>query len=265
MLRYTDFGLQWCRSLWAGVVALLIVAPLSGALAEHIRKDGRLVCAVIDVPPFAVRDDAGRAGGLLVDMTTVIAGKAGFVCDIQLLPFTRAIQNTGSGDADMLILYPNPKVDAVTWRANIVLKTSNILLLRKGTDQSLMAVENAPLLGKMQTGFLNSVYEKQPGYDFHYLQNYHQGIRLLRRSRIDGLLAPEVAVAWELDKMEIDAAEFAAPARLNYLAAYLFVNKRYQNHPDGKRLVQAAQAFYESGEWQGMIDQYLPPSWQRSQ
>lgn len=180
------------------------------------------------------------------------------------MPFSRAIQTVSAGQADFLILYPNPKVDALTWRAGVILESDNILLMRKDMDVADLVVEKRPVIGKMQTGFLNSVYENTPGFDFHFIQNYQQGIKLLRRSRIDALLAPEVAVAWELEQMKLSATAFAAPVKLNSLKAYLFVHKGYKDTEIGRRLVAAARQFYDARTARPIIDRFLPASWRKA-
>ncbi|MCB2184262.1 MAG: transporter substrate-binding domain-containing protein [Desulfobulbaceae bacterium] len=246
------------RPLFRVVISCLIAAclffpPLSSAV--------ELTAAIFEIAPWGYRDDNGKVAGIEYEIISAIAKELGQPIDIQLLPYNRMIRHLETGAADFAIFYRSEKSEKageplVKWGDLDI-----IVIGRSGTDiktyDDLKALSIAVRLG----GYFDPQFDSDTTLRKHMVDNYADGIRMLKSGRIDAIVGTAATLYWELQKQGLVSQDFGRPFFLSTAADWLHFSRKSANQDAKKKIVQTVETLIKRGEFARIFARYLPAEW----
>lgn len=207
------------------IFSLLISLGLAtSAHAQHIRDT--LTVGYVNVPPLAFQGENGRAEGLFIELTRLVAEEAGYDLEFLYLPVSRAYSYLRTGGIDIW-----PGVTDVPALKNEVLES---FVSPLPFQLSALGMKDAPpvlhfndlndktliLITGYTYGGLAAHLESTPGIKVTEAPNHQAAVAMLRRGRGDYLLDYQDPVREVLKEFPIPALR-EYPVRIRN-AAWVF-------------------------------------------
>ncbi len=108
------------------VLGIMILCDLAFA-GEIIRV------RTMEVPPWGFVNEKGEASGVFSDIASAIAKEANLSFENKIVPYRRIMYDLETGDADLIMLYPNEKLKKIALPVAPLFIVENIVMGLKGT------------------------------------------------------------------------------------------------------------------------------------
>lgn len=186
----------WGRFL----VALAAASGLASAVAQTVTMP------LVEVAPFAWRDNQGLAQGIYPAVAAALAKETGLEIRVDIVPFSRAANLVGSGQADATLLFATNATQDRTVQAAVLFYTDQVVLLRPGL-QVAGRVDLQPLsLARMNGGCRDLAEELTVAWRFEELSSQDAGIKLLLAGRVDGFCSVRESLQYAANSLGQQAA-----------------------------------------------------------
>ncbi len=168
--------------------------------------------ASIEYEPFGYIENQ-TIKGIIPEIATAIADEADIEIDITLLPYSRVVNYTKSGEVDFAIFSRNADNDGeVEYIAKLFVQNV-ILLTRKGdkldNQEDIYNPEKIKNIGYLRgTNFCPEML-KDKRLVMHKINDFSQGLKMLNSHRISAFLTIDTTALYESHKLGLqDAFEF---------------------------------------------------------
>ncbi|WP_085909619.1 substrate-binding periplasmic protein [Kiloniella majae] len=216
-----------------------------------------------DFPPY--NSASLLKGGLATDIVTTALKRAGYETRIEFLPWSRALKYAKTGRADGVLGAWYTEERAKNYLYSTPLLNSKLRLVKLTTKE--ITIENLEVLSVYSIGLLrNYAYELPVAYEdtnTTVINDFYQGLELLRRGRIDLLPEEENVARHQLQKIYPKWDEiynFAGPV-LGHKALHFVISKKRKDADTIIRRFNEALAQIKSDGTLAQIyrDHNIPP------
>jgi ABC-type amino acid transport substrate-binding protein len=237
----------------------LAVPSLLFALAwigiQPVRADA-LKVAIPEIAPFGFYDAEKKPAGLYVELTELVARKAGVPIALTIIPLPRAYAGLADGTYDALTVIASSKSDELGTKVAQMADIDTIVIGAKGTSFA----DVASLKGKSFANLRGMIYDPRFNGDDDIKKvdssSYEMNINLLAAGRVDGMIGPAAGLLWNIKKAGRSAADFGTPLVLNTNSLYLYYSIKSMNPEIAAKLGEAAAALKAEKAFDGIVAKY---------
>lgn len=214
-----------------------------------------LSVATLALPPYGYVD-RGKPMGIAYEWGNAIAKEAGYEPKNMLVQLARGVLDIKTGNANLIIMLPNPSVDKVAEPIGSVAPTENVILGRTGTVlRSLKDVK-----GKVVARVRGAKYTKRIGLEdgviVHSTDSYEQSLKLLMAKRVDFVVGPKSGLFFTAKKMRLPAQALGKPYVLSSVSSVLYLSKETATPEMKRRLSEALFRLKHDGTISSIIEKY---------
>jgi len=211
--------------------------------------------ATIALPPYGYVE-AWQPAGLNYELGNVIAEEAGYTPDNKIVPLARAMYDIKTGDADVIIMFPNPFINTHAVNLGLVLPMDTVVLGR--ADVTIMSIDD--LRGKTVATVRGAKYDnrisQKNGIILYPTENYSQNLKMLMARRVDAVIGPILGLYYTARKNNIPKQAFGTPLILSTAQGSLFLSKKTLSADKKQRLTKAVKSLRAKGTMKMLLDKY---------
>ncbi|BCS89427.1 substrate-binding periplasmic protein [Pseudodesulfovibrio sediminis] len=227
------------------LTAALMVLSVTPALSDPLR------IVTLEQVPYGYMED-GSPTGLLYDIGNAIAEEAGLAAENRFVNLERGIEEIIAGRADIIIIFPNPRIRAVAKNLGSILHLETVILGSAGSDFSSIG----DLAGKSVASLRGAQYDARLSHIESItvlpIKDYIYGLKMVANKRADAIVGPIYGLEHSMKANGLSRALFGTPLVLHELHANVY----YSIHGDAERAskVRAAIACLKQD---GVVDALL--------
>jgi ABC-type amino acid transport substrate-binding protein len=237
----------------------MVGALLAGALASAMAQPVSM--PLVEAAPFAWRDSEGLPQGIYPAVAAALAKETGLDIRVDIVPFARAANLVGSGQADATLLFATNATQDRTVEAAILFHTDQVVLLRPGLRVAARADLGPLLIARMNGGCRDLAEEITVPWRFEELSNQEAGIKLLLAGRIDGFCSVRASLQYAINSLGQQANMAAAQTwTLSSRPVWLHLSPKLAPAV-ADRLTRGVRQIQASGEVQRIFARILGPSY----
>jgi len=232
--------------------ALGIVLLHNPAFAEDI------AFATVDLVPYALHDDAGGRLGLMSDIDSAIADRAGLSYTDDVFPMARAIKNLEHGITDCVVLALTPWSEAKFIPvAKVLDRFDAIIVTRAGLPITRIEDLHGERLAIPRGSFLDSPISSDPDIELVLTNGYEQSVRLFKASRVDAIAGSELSILYYFSVEEIGRETVGGILPIVHASLWLHCAKGQVSDDILTRLEEATNALRMEGTFDRLLKRYI--------
>lgn len=180
-----------------------------------------LVCGLLDVPPWIIRD-GDAVTGIAADTIRHVARGAGMDIRIEVAPHARLALAFREGHLDLLIFLPSLDLEAVGQVLGRVGKVEVGVILSREFSPASAADFAGRQIGTMRGGATSSVWAAIPDARRQDVNDIGQGLAMIAGGRLDGFLGSRQAMEWHFRQSRTDPARYGGffPIQTQFVQLY---------------------------------------------
>ena len=210
----------------------------------------------LDIAPAGFIENGVRKG-IFHDIAKQVIIEAGFIPEIQLLPYPRVLENLTTGKADMSILISNEVVEKNCDSLAEISTVQSIVVGLKGTNYPELTSLHGRTVGILRQAKYDERFEKNSHIRKYEFNSYEQGLKMLFSKRFDAMAGTKISLYYTLAKQGYSAKLLSQPLVLNSKIISIQYSKN-SLHPHAKLKIQmAAKKLIEQGKIQRIIERYI--------
>jgi polar amino acid transport system substrate-binding protein len=204
-----------------------------------------------------------NVSGIIPDIANAIAKEAALAIEIEIVPYSRMVNDLKNGSADFSILSRNSNNDDFVTYINKVFTLNVILLTRNGTTikslNSLYERQNIKSIGVLRGASTSLEDIDDERITIIKINNVSQGLKMLNAKRIDAFLTIEATSLYESKKLGMSSAFEFPGYKIEIREAWLQVSKksRYGSELPYEAISAAVEKMKAEGEINRIIEKYL--------
>lgn len=233
------------------VIYLLLFAALlftgSPAKAEILHV------VTIDLAPYGYSRD-GQHAGLCYEIGAALAEAAGMNMDNRMVSLLSGVEELNHGHADLVIMIPNERIDAVAHNLGPVFPVELVALGRRDTVFRSPDDVRGKTVGSIH-GAKHIELGKRYSMVFYPTVSYDQSLKLLLAKRVDAVLGPKLSLDFLARFNRIPPQALNTPIVLSTDDACVMASRSL---PEGKlnRLRQALNLIKSNGTLKSIVVRY---------
>jgi hypothetical protein len=233
------------RRTCLGLAALSVVAgswPLrSGA------QETPLLADVIDIPPWGLRGQDGRADGVYADLLRAISERSRCPMTLRIVPIQRSIQDLGQGVSQISMMLDRKDMNDAGLTLGTVVRLTVQIWLPLGSP--VRTVED--LAGRTVAVLRGPTYHEgvqtDPRIAKYPVSSPRQQLDMLRIGRVDAALGVEQNFLVAARALNLRSDAFAPPLQLGGREVKLWLARGLAQHPCQQRLTDALKSLRDDG------------------
>lgn len=231
------------------IIASLLIVCATSAMAETLNV------MTIGLSPYGYVEK-GKPTGLVYIIGNMLAEEAGYEANNIIAPLSRAVNDLGSGKADVTIMLSTPEVEKVATSIGTVMSVESVVLGRAGTPMRNFR----EIKGKTLAGVRGAKYDERickcNGIIAYPVENYEQGLKMVVAKRVDGIVGPKLGLFHTAKQLGLPKQSFGKPLILSSSDAKLFLSNMAANIEKAQRLEDALKRLLQNGTIKSLIEKY---------
>lgn len=225
-----------------------VVLTASSALAENLR------IVTIKLPPYGFMED-NTPMGLNYEIGNELARMAGFEPNNRIVPLARGMEEIAAGSADMIIMFPNPKIDANARNLGMILPMETVIVARAGTVVRSLRDVRGKRVASVRGAKYDDRVTKESGIILYPTENYSQSLKMLLAGRVDAIIGPKLGLYFTANKDNIPKQALGKPLVLSIREGSVFISNRTPGST-AQRIARAMAELLKNGKIQQLLDKY---------
>ncbi|MBS3805070.1 MAG: transporter substrate-binding domain-containing protein [Oleiphilaceae bacterium] len=240
---------------------MLLLALPAAAIEPEVDTEGATprptaTFAIPDVPPWGFESSEGKPAGVLVTLTERLSRITRIPVDFQLRPYRRAIAELRAGDADFLMLFDTPGLEAPGIRVGTVLESQILLITQAGKDTPA----DLEALAGQSVGYIagthyGEAFEQADHFEKVSVNNPRHGLDMLRRGRISALISFDEVVTNIMDSPEFTEYDFNIRTISSNVKGQLYMSREFPHTEYLPIFSKALEHMRRNGEIRDIIEE----------
>lgn len=239
----------WRTALVLAVVALGLMGSGASAKELHI--------VTIDSAPFGFQGADGKPGGMMYEISNLIAAEAGFTYVNEVLPYGRTVLSVASGDADFVIRYGSPELTTAAIQVARVLGLPTIVVSKPSFQFRKLHDLHGKTVGVMRSGRFDDDFEADAAILKYRVNDYPQALRMLMADRFEAGIGSSVGLYYNAHVMGIKKEQLGKPLVLSTQYFELHFSRKTANDETIAALKSAVARLEKRGEIKAIVNKYL--------
>jgi polar amino acid transport system substrate-binding protein len=210
----------------------------------------------LDIAPAGFIED-GVPQGIFHDIAKQVIIEAGFIPEIQLLPYPRVLENLTTGKADMSILISNEVIEKACDALVPISIVQSIVVGLKGSEYKDLTSLHGKTVGILRKAKYDERFEKNNHIKKYQFNSYEQGIQMLFSNRFDAMAGTKISLYYTLARLDYARKFLGKPLVLNSKTISIQYSKN-SIHPKAKHKIKmAAKRLIQQGQIERIIERYM--------
>lgn len=225
-----------------------VLLATSSAMAETLR------IVTIALPPYGYIDNKTNTG-LNYEIGDAIALEAGFVPENNIVPLARGMEEISTGHADMIIMFPNPKINADARNLGMILPMETVIIARAGTVLRSLRDVRGKRVGSVRGAKYDDRVTKESGIILYPTDSYSQSLKMLLAGRVDAIIGPKLGLYYTAKTDNIPKQALGKPLVLSVSEGSVFISNKT---PDSvaQQIGRAMSKLMKNGRIQQILSKY---------
>lgn len=211
--------------------------------------------AVIDVAPWALRDQHGRAGGVFIDLARQLAQASGVGLELLVVPYPRAIAMLAASDADIMFSVGGDALQRVALPVATLADDDIILIARAGERLQSLADLRGKTVGHVRGAEYDAAFSADPAIIKYATSNYEQDVRMLLLKRIDAAIGVRTGLQYAARLQGADRGSLQA-LLLRRTQISLYLARRHADPRLAEQLRAACAMLYQRQAMRQLVRLY---------
>jgi len=233
------------------LISLFLLSGTDSFAADELKID------TVQMPPFGFRTATGKDTGLLYDISNLIAEKAGFSYKNRIVPLARLLKELEHGVADFGIFLHSEKNDPIIIPVIALFPLKNVVISAKGVKFESLESLHGKAVAKVREAIYDDAFEADTLIKKYDVNNYEDGIRMLFKNRVDGMIGPEMGLFFAAKQSGYSLKDFDEPLVLTTKDAWLHFSKASGTDKKINAVKAATEQLLQDGTIQRYIEKYV--------
>ena len=233
------------------LISVVLLSAADSFAGDELKID------TIQMPPFGFYTENGKETGLLYDISNLIAEKAGFSYKNRIVPLARLLKELEHGSADFGIFLYSEKNNRIVIPVLPLFPLKNVVISAKGVKFESLESLHGKSVAKVREAVYDEAFEEDTLIKKYDVNNYEDGIRMLLKNRMDGMIGPEMGLFFAAKKAGYSLEDFDEPLLLNTKDAWLQFSKTAGTDKKINAVKSAAEELLKDGTIQKYIEKYV--------
>lgn len=232
-----------------GLIITLSLLISSLSMAE---EPGDILVGSIDQPPWAWIDSEGDKHGASVDFSKALCDQLEGTFTTKIRPYPRLVKSIENQKIHyaFFLQAQKPKLSTAVAKA---IDVDVVLLSTKEIDTSDIFSLRHFRIGKIANGkYTDKVYSVLPSEFFTPLQSYKQGIELLQKNRLDGVMGLAASINEALMESSLPESSFIKKV-IAKEEVWLYASQTSKNKAITEKIRAVVNTLREKGELKKMV------------
>ena len=227
----------------------------SSSISEQKQKC--LSMHVIFNAPGGYIDETGKAVGYHFDFLTALEERSGSCIDKTLLPYSRARRSIELGEHDGGLLLRSTNLDPYVEYIVKLVTSRTVIIPKKGISLDSYDDLTNITFGKLRGTNLNERLENDPNISFIKISSYEQGLKMLKKGRIDAIVGNERGLSYIENNDIANDVNLSGKFVVGQREVWLVLSKKSENLDKAKQLKRAAQALINEGVFENILTKHI--------
>ena len=230
------------------IIVCIVLLTASVAVGETLR------IVTLSLPPYGYVEK-GTDTGLNYELSNLLAVEAGFEPDNRIIPLIRAVDDIAAGRADMVIMFPNPTIDAVAKNLGIILPMETVLFGRAGSLYRSLKDARGKIVASVRGARYDERISKKSGIILYPTASYSQSLKMLLAGRVEAVIGPKLGLYFTVKTDNYPKRAFGDPLVLSTAQGCVFISNK--TSPDIiEKVVAAMTRILANGTVQMLLEKY---------
>lgn len=228
-----------------GALALSLCAvalPASLATAHDTQAEAPLI---IDV--FSASDRGDNHFSFSHEASKLLIQESGLEARIRVVPFRRMLDDLAVGRSDLAIFYDSSRSREVADLVAVTVTKPTILVSRPGLVLDDLDSLSGRLVAKPGAGRYEAAFDALTDVDLYPLESYSQGIDLLVRGKVDGMIGGQFLIMNELRQVGVSLEDMGGSFVVSQRTQALHISKKSQHRDKIQLLAQTINRLRDEG------------------
>lgn len=258
-MRWSPVKQDGMAPLLRGVAVLVsIVAIASPTFASQQNSESAkpVVFSLADIDPWAREASNGEAEGLLVEIVKELRSRTGLPIRYHVRPHGRTLLELEEGIADFVPSFAAPRVKAIGDEVGHLV-TARVLVVGRAEDEPVDALDelNGENVGYLEGTWYGEEFEENERIHKVPVKDVAHGVRLLKRDRLDAVIATEIAIPAGYDPESGDNPSLEVLLELEPNEGKLYMSRKSSRDGVKDRIAEALESMHEDGTMERLFDE----------
>ncbi len=218
-------GVLTLRSITIWTITFIMTSGF-GMVGNHTVLAKTLKASIIELEPYGFFTEDNQITGILYDYSKVIAEEAGFSCELELVPFARAIKHIETSEADFTIMFLNPGIEQAAITVASVRSYKVVIFGHPGTQYASLEDLHGKITANVREAKYDEAFDADEAITKYLTNDYQQSLAMFLKNRVDGVIGPEIGFLFTAKNMGQPHAIFGEPLVLSVRDGYLFFSRK---------------------------------------
>lgn len=210
----------------------------------------------IGVSPYGIIENE-RNDGIYYDLLNIVFENANVKFENIILPYARIKHELKTGHADVTIMFKYPELAPYVKYITPLPVLKNVVIGRKGTSISSIDDLNGKVIAYLRGAKFSEQIDKSKGISKQFVNDFDQGIDMMRLNRVDAIIGPLSAILYSAKKMGVSKQFFGEPFTVSTKTPWLQISKKNTEKIDLAKVEAKLKKLIEEGFFNRLNEKYL--------
>jgi len=202
----------------------LLLCSIYSIRYAHGVETNTLDFRTIDVSPYGIRSD--KQCGVYFDLANKLIALGNIKASNVTTPYPRIIHELKTGQTDLSILFRYQELEGFVEFIAPLPPLEIVMMGLKGTTlKSLNDLENKRL-GYLRGAKLSDKIDANPNILKYDINNFDQGVNMMRLGRLDAIIGPKIALYSSGMKYNLEIKDFSTPYVISVRTPWLQLSRK---------------------------------------
>ncbi len=214
-----------------------------------------LKIVTIALPPYGYVEN-NQPMGLNYELGNIIAEDAGYTPENIIVPLARAVEDIQNGNADVVIMFPNPTIETSAENLGLVLPMETVLFGRADAVFRSLRDVRGKTVATVRGAKYDDRISKKNGIILYPTESYSQSLKMLLAKRVDAVVGPMLGLSFTAKNNHIPKHALGKPLVLSVAQGSLFLSRTHSTHDMKRRLTESIKRLKENGTINALLGKY---------
>ncbi|WP_415898793.1 substrate-binding periplasmic protein [Neptuniibacter sp. QD48_11] len=215
-----------------------------------------VVIRTIGFPPYGIKGRSST-GGIYYEMANKLIEEAGYQPENSIAPYSRIIRELKSGKADMTIMFKYEELkEHVIYVAPLPALPTVVIGLKGTAFESVESLKGKELAYLRGAKFSEQI-DKDPEIRKYSTVDFVQGVKMLKRGRVDGIIGPIDPILSAAKQLNDDFSLFGEPLVVKENTPWVQISKKSKAKLSIEKLNEAYKKLQSQNTLEALRDKYL--------
>lgn len=229
-------------------IICIIMLTASVAVAETLR------IVTLALPPYGYVEN-GTDTGLNYEVSNLLALEAGFEPDNRIIPLARGMDDVVTGRADMIIMFPNPTINAAAKNLGTILPMETVIFGRADSIYRSLKDVRGKTVASVRGAKYDDRIGKKSGIILYPTASYSQSLKMLLARRVEAVIGPKLGLYFTARANNYPKQAFGEPLVLSIAQGCVFISNKTSPGVIEK-IVDAMIRIQDNGTVRKLLEKY---------